>query len=62
MLKKVGALVVSLSPLSVFAAIPTTVTTAISAAQADGETLGYALLVMAIVVALVFWLKSKGGR
>jgi hypothetical protein len=51
-----------LASVQAFAAIPATVTTAIDGAQADGETLGYALMVMAIVVGLVFWLKSKGGR
>jgi hypothetical protein len=45
-----------------YAALPTTVQTAIDGAQADGETLGYALLVMAITVGLVFYLKGKAGR
>ena len=57
-----GLALVGLVSTQVYAAIPATVTSAISTAQTDGETLGYALLVMAIVVSLVFWLKSKGGR
>lgn len=51
-----------LTSFSALAAIPASVTTAITDAQADGTTLGYALLAMAIIVSLVFWLKSKGGR
>lgn len=42
-----------------FAALPASVTTAISDAQADGQTLGYAYLVMAVVVGVIFWLKRK---
>lgn len=62
MLKKIGGLVVGFSPVYAFAALPASVQTAITAAQDDGETLGYALLVMAIVVGLVFWLKRKGSN
>lgn len=47
---------------SAYAAIPATVTTAIDEAQADGSALGYSLMVMAIVVGLIFWLKSRGSR
>lgn len=60
-MKKILA-VVALSPLSAFAALPVSVTAAITDAQADGETLGYAMLVMAIIVGLVFWLKRKGSN
>jgi len=60
-MKKLFA-VVALTPLSAFAALPASVTSAITDAQADGETLGYAMLVMAIIVGLVFWLKRKGSN
>lgn len=43
------------------AALPTEVTTAITTAQADGSELGYALLGMAVVVGVIFWLKRKAG-
>lgn len=46
---------------SAMAALPTEVTTAITTAQADGSELGYALLGMAVVVGVIFWLKRKAG-
>lgn len=59
-MKKI-ALVSTLGLVSVqaYAALPPAVTTAISDAQADGQTLGYAFLVMAVVVGVIFWLKRK---
>lgn len=41
------------------AALPAGVTDAITAAQADGVTLGGALLAMAVTVGVIFWLKRK---
>lgn len=57
-----GLTALGLISVQAYAALPTSVTTAITDAQADGLALGYALLAMAIIVGLVFWLKSKGGR
>jgi len=42
-----------------YAALPAGVTAAITEAQTDGETLGYAYLSMAVVVGVIFWLKRK---
>lgn len=49
----------SLVSLSAMAALPAGVTTAITDATADGTDLGYALLGMAVVVGVIFWLKRK---
>lgn len=65
MFKKIAALV--LAPLalmlgfvqSVFAALPADVAAAIATAKTDGQELGYALLGMAVVVGVIFWLKRK---
>jgi hypothetical protein len=41
------------------AALPADVTAAVTAAKTDGTELGYALLGMAVVVGVIFWLKRK---
>jgi hypothetical protein len=44
---------------SAMAALPADVTAAVAAAKTDGTELGYALLGMAVVVGVIFWLKRK---
>lgn len=56
------ALSLGLTVTQAYAALPAAVQTAIDGAQEDGSTLGYGLLVMAITVGLIFWIKSKAGR
>jgi hypothetical protein len=48
-----------LTAQSAMAALPAGVTSAIDGAKADGTELGYALLGMAVVVGVIFWLKRK---
>jgi len=57
-MKKLVA-VLSLSPLSAFAAVPASVTTALSDAQTDGVTIATAVFV-AIVAMFAFKLMRKG--
>lgn len=61
MLKKIAGAVVAVAPLSAFAALPIEVTTAISGAQADGTTLAWSLVALAVVVGVVMYLKRKAG-
>ena len=49
----------SLVAAQAYAAIPVAVQTAIDGAQADGISLGYSMLGMAVAVGVVFWLKRK---
>lgn len=51
MLKKIAGVVVSCAPLSVLAAVPASVTTAISDAQADAVTV--AALMLGVTAALL---------
>lgn len=46
MLKKIGAVVVSVAPLSAFAEVPAAVTSSITAAGADAATVAGATLVI----------------
>jgi hypothetical protein len=48
-----------LTAQSAMAALPADVTAAVTAAKTDGTELGYALLGMAVVVGVIFWLKRK---
>ena len=61
MLKKIGGVLVAVAPMSAFAALPTEVTTAISTAQGDGTSLAWAMVGLAVVVGVVFFLKRKAG-
>lgn len=58
MFKKIAILSL-LTPFSVFAALPPTVSSAISSAQADGIELGGLMLALAVAVGVIFWLKRK---
>lgn len=59
-MKKISlATTLGLVAFQVQAALPPAVTAAISDAQSDGQSLGYAFLVMAVVVGVIFWLKRK---
>lgn len=59
MLKKIAGVLVAVSPLSAFAAVPASVTTALSDAQTDGVTIATAVFV-AIVAMFAFKLMRKG--
>lgn len=59
MLKKVAGFLVSVAPLSAFAAVPTEVTAAISAGGADAITVASAVLV-AIIGVYAVKLMRKG--
>lgn len=59
MLKKIAGVLVGVSPLSAFAAVPASVTTALSDAQTDGVTIATAVFV-AIVAMYAFKLMRKG--
>lgn len=61
MLKKVSGVLIALSPLSAFAAVPAAVTTAITDMQADGVTVATGFLVASIVVAAFLFMK-RGAR
>jgi hypothetical protein len=51
----------SLIAVNSFAAVPATVTTAITDATADGQDLGWKLAALAVAVGVVFYLKRKAG-
>lgn len=59
MLKKIAGVLVAVSPVSAFAAVPASVTTALSDAQTDGVTIATAVFV-AIVAMYAFKLMRKG--
>jgi len=61
MLKKLSGALVALAPMSAFAALPADVTSAIGDATADGSSLAWALLGLAVAVGVLFWLKRKAG-
>lgn len=50
MLKKIGGVLVSVAPLSVFAAVPAAVTTSITDAGADAATVAGAVLVVFVAL------------
>lgn len=56
----VGTAITTFS-VSAFAAVPAAVTTAIDEGAADGKTIAYALLTMAVAVGVVMWIKRKSG-
>jgi hypothetical protein len=60
MLKKVAGVVVSLAPLSVFAAVPADVTTAMTDMKADAIVVATAFLV-AIIAVKAFKLMRRGA-
>lgn len=55
----VGGLVASTG--SAYAAVPATVTDAIDGAITDGSSLAWALVGLAVVVGVIFFLKRKAG-
>jgi len=55
------AALASMQAMSVFAAVPADVTTAISDGTADGKTIAYALLGFAVTVGVIMYLKRKAG-
>lgn len=61
MLKKVAGVVAAVSPLSVFAAVPADVTTAISTAGTDMNTIAAAVFV-AIIGLLGFKLMRRAAK
>lgn len=61
MLKKVAGVVAAVSPLSVFAAVPADVTTAISTAGSDMNTIAAAVFV-AIIGLLGFKLMRRAAK
>lgn len=61
MLKKISGVLVSLAPISAFAAVPASVTTAISDMQSDALTVATAFLVAAIVV-IAFLFMKRGAK
>ena len=58
MFKKIAGVVVSVAPLSSFAAVPATVTDAITAAGTDAGVIGAAVLV--VVVGLLAYKYMRG--
>jgi len=61
MLKKISGVVVAISPLSAFAALPPGVQDAIDTGTADGKTIAYALLVFAVTIGVIMYLKRRAG-
>lgn len=57
MLKKIGSVVVSLAPMSAFADVPASVTTAISDSVTDVGTIGAAILGVVIAIVVFNWLR-----
>lgn len=60
MLKKIGGVLVSVAPLSSFAAVPADVTTALSTMQADAVTIATVFLV-AIIALIAFKFMRRGA-
>lgn len=58
---KVLGMTVALSPLSALAALPASVGTAITDATTDGTDLGWKMVVFAVTVGVVFYLKRRAG-
>ncbi len=58
MLKKIGGSVVALAPLSVFAAVPADVTTALTDMKADALSVAAIVLVAIIAVAAVKFIRK----
>lgn len=63
MLKKIAGVVVAVAaaPMSVYAAVPSGVTDAIDTGTADGQTIAYALLVFAVTIGVIMYLKRRAG-
>jgi len=58
MLKKIGGAVISVAPLSAFAAVPAEVTTALADMKTDTLVVATAFVVLAIVVAAFMWMRK----
>lgn len=64
MLKKIAGVVVSalaLSSIQALAAVPAGVTDAIDTGTSDGQTIAYALLVFAVTIGVIMYLKRRAG-
>lgn len=59
MLKKIGGVLVSFAPLSAFAAVPTDISTALTAAKDDGLVVA-GLVLVAIIAMYAFKLMRRG--
>lgn len=58
MLKKIGATVGAVAPLSAFAAVPAEVTTALADMKTDTLVVATAFVVLAVVVAAFMWMRK----